>query len=170
MPSTVWESPTPGKDPRVVLNIASSVEELKLVDDACERFARMVGLDGESAHELGTAVREAAANAIKHGNAGDRSKRVHIEFDIPNENGRSCVRVRVRDEGAGFDPSRVPDPLAPPNVSSTSGRGVFLMRTFMDEVAVLQPPSGGTEIVMRKTFRRSPGSLLEVVDPDMPTN
>jgi serine/threonine-protein kinase RsbW len=155
MPSTVWESPTPGKDPRVVLNIASAIEELKLVDDASERFARMVGLDEESAHTFGIAVREAAANAIKHGNAGDCRKRVHVEFDIPNENGRSCVRVCIRDEGAGFDPSRVPDPLAPANVSLTNGRGIFLMRTFMDEVAVRQAPSGGTEIVMRRAFSRA---------------
>jgi serine/threonine-protein kinase RsbW len=155
MPSTVWEPLGPGEDPRVVLNIASAVEELKLVDDACERFGRMVGLDEDSVHTFGIAVREAAANAIKHGNAGDRCKRVHIEFDIPIENGRSCVRVRVRDEGAGFDPACVPDPLAPSNVSATSGRGIFLMRAFMDEVAVLQAPTGGTEIVMQKAFARS---------------
>ena len=153
MPLTDWEPLAAGEDPRVVLNIGSAIEELKRVDDACERFARMAGLDEDSAHAFGIAVREAAANAIKHGNAGDDRKRVHIEFDIPNENGRSCVRVRVRDEGAGFDPSCVPDPLAPSNVSATSGRGIFLMRAFMDEVAVVQAPSG-TEIVMRKTFSR----------------
>src|SRR5262245_56464197 len=155
MPSTVWEPLRPGEVPRIVLTLASAVEELKLVDETSERFARMVGLDEDAVYTFGIAVREAAANAIKHGNGGDRRKRVHIEFDIPNENGRSCVRVCVRDEGAGFDPSRVPDPLAPPNVCLTSGRGIFLMRTFMDDVVVLPVPSGGTEIVMCKVFSRS---------------
>src|SRR5262245_14056861 len=154
MPLTDWEPLVPGKDPRVVLNIGSAIQELKRVDHACARFARMLGLDEDSAHALGIAVREAAANAIKHGNAGDERKRVHIEFDIPNENGRSCVRVRVRDEGTGFDPSFVPDPLAASTVSATSRRGLFLMRAFMDDVAILQAPSGGTEIVMRRTFSR----------------
>jgi serine/threonine-protein kinase RsbW len=159
MPLTASTSLTPGEDPRVVLDISSAVEDLKLVDEASERFARIAGLDEDAVHAFVIAVREAAANAIKHGNAGDRGKRVQIEFDIANENGRqSCVCVRVRDEGAGFDLSCVPDPLAPSNVSATSGRGIFLMRAFMDEVAVLQAPSGGTEIVMRKVVPRTLGT------------
>jgi anti-sigma regulatory factor (Ser/Thr protein kinase) len=58
--------------------------------------------------------------------------------------------VRVRDEGPGFDPTRVPDPLAPENLSKPSGRGIFLMRMLMDEVAFRQLPDGGMEVTMRK--------------------
>jgi serine/threonine-protein kinase RsbW len=156
MALTPGEPHTPGESPRLFLNIASLVEELALVDAASERFARMVGLDDDSMHTFSIAVREAAANAIRHGNAGDPGKQVRIEFDTGYENGRCCALVRIRDEGAGFDPSCVPDPLAPANVEATSGRGIFLMRCFMDDVSVAAAPGGGTEIVLRKAV---PGAL-----------
>lgn len=142
----------PDEGARVVLEISSAVESLQLVDHVSEHFANMAGLDDDAVHTFGVAVREAAANAIKHGNASDRWKRVHLEFDVPTDNGRCYIRVRVRDEGAGFDPAHLPDPLAPENLSGTSGRGMFLMRSFMDDVAVRRAPTGGTEIVMLKAF------------------
>jgi len=146
---------TPDGGSRVVLEISSAVEALKFVDQVSQQFASMAGLDEEGAHTFGIAVREAAVNAIRHGNANDRHKRVYIEYDVPHENGHSYARVRVRDEGVGFDPSSVPDPLAHHNVSLTTGRGIFLMRSFMDNVAVHRMPHGGTEIVM---LRRLPAS------------
>jgi serine/threonine-protein kinase RsbW len=155
MPSTTGEPLTPGEGARVVLEISSAVETLKLVDQVSEHFAGMAGLDEDAVHAFGVAVREAAANAIKHGNACDRFKRVHIEFDLPRGNGRLYVRVRVRDQGAGFDLSCVPDPLAPTNLSVASGRGMFLMRSFMDDVTVRPAPSGGTEVVMLKAVDRT---------------
>ena len=64
----------------------------------------MAGLDDDAVFNFGIAVREAAVNAMKHGNAGDRRKRAHIEFGVRNEDGQPCVHVCVRDEGVGFDP------------------------------------------------------------------
>ena len=145
--------PAPDDDPRVVLEISSAVEVLKLVDQVSEQFARMAGLDDDSVFSFGVAVREAAVNAMKHGNAGDRRKRVHIEFAVRDEDGQPYVHVCVRDQGAGFDPACLPDPLASENVCVTSGRGIFLMRAFMDDVAVHRAANGGTEVVMRKAVK-----------------
>jgi serine/threonine-protein kinase RsbW len=145
--------PAPDDDPRVILEISSAVEVLKLVDQVSEQFARMAGLDDDAVFSFGVAVREAAVNAMKHGNAGDRRKRVHIEFAVRDDDGQPYVHVCVRDQGSGFDPACLPDPLASENVCVTSGRGIFLMRAFMDDVAVHRAANGGTEVVMRKAVK-----------------
>jgi serine/threonine-protein kinase RsbW len=94
------------------------------------------------------ALREVLANAIKHGNAEDRSKRVHLEMDVTGE----ILKIRVRDEGAGFDPDKVDDPLAPENRFKTSGRGIFYMKTFMDDVRFQRAEGGGMEIFLTKNL------------------
>jgi len=96
------------------------------------------------------AVRESVINAIKHGNAGDESKRVQVEFTYSLENPSDGLEIVVRDEGAGFDLANLPDPLASENLLKTSGRGVFLMRKFMDEVEWVCLPEGGMEVRMSK--------------------
>ena len=143
----------PDDDPRVILEVSSAVEVLKLVDQVSEQFAQMAGLEDDAVYTFGIAVREATVNAMKHGNAGDRRKRVHIEFAVRDEDGQPYVHVRVRDEGAGFDPACLPDPLASENMCVTSGRGIFLMRAFMDDVTVHRAANGGTEIAMRKAVK-----------------
>jgi serine/threonine-protein kinase RsbW len=143
----------PDEDPRVILEVSSAVEVLKLVDQVSEQFAHMAGLDDDAVFSFGVAVREAAVNAMKHGNAGDRRKRVHIEFDVRDEDGQPYVHVCVRDQGIGFDPACLPDPLSAENVCVTSGRGIFLMRAFMDDVTVHRAANGGTEVVMRKAVK-----------------
>jgi serine/threonine-protein kinase RsbW len=94
-------------------------------------------------------------NAIKHGNRNDTGKRVHVEFTPlePAEAPQGVV-IRVRDEGPGFDPATVPDPLAPENLLKGSGRGIFLIRSFMDEMVLQRAEEGGMEMVMVK--RASP--------------
>jgi len=138
----------------VLLEIPSTFEMLKVVDFLSEQFARIAGLDEDGAHCLGIAVREAVVNAMKHGNRNDVRKRTRVEFaawvDLPQPR----VVVRVRDEGSGFDMTGVRDPLAPENISETSGRGIFLMRALMDDVQVHHLPAGGTEIVLAKTINR----------------
>ena len=124
----------PDDDPRVILEVSSAVEVLKLIDQVSEQFGHLAGLDDDAVFNFGIAVREAAVNAMKHGNAGDRRKRVHIEFGVRHDDGQPCVHVRVRDEGGGFDPACLPDPLASENMCVTSGRGLFLMRKLMDRV------------------------------------
>ena len=143
----------PDDDPRVILEVSSAVEVLKLIDQVSEQFGQMAGLDDDAVFSFGIAVREATVNAMKHGNAGDRRKRVHIEFGVRNEDGQPCVHVCVRDEGVGFDPACLPDPLASENMCGTSGRGIFLMRAFMDDVTVHRAANGGTEIAMRKAVK-----------------
>jgi serine/threonine-protein kinase RsbW len=89
-------------------------------------------------------------NAIKHGNRNDESKRVAVEFTaVPLDQPEQLI-IRVEDEGEGFDPQELADPLAPENILKSSGRGIFLMRSFMDEVDLRQAPGGGMEVVMVK--------------------
>lgn len=90
------------------------------------------------------ALREALANAVVHGNREDAGKKVHVRCDCGSDLGVSLV---VRDEGVGFDPGAVPDPLAPENVDAEHGRGILLMRQFMDEIHY---EHGGREVHMRK--------------------
>jgi serine/threonine-protein kinase RsbW len=91
------------------------------------------------------AVREAAVNAVLHGNAYDPSKKVKVDFE---RNGCALI-ITIRDQGKGLDPAKIPDPLAPENLLKTSGRGIFLIRSFMDEVQIL-PSQTGTEIKLIK--------------------
>ncbi len=122
---------------------------LDFVQVVSDHVGRLAGLDEDAVHWVGVAVRESVINAIKHGNAGDQRKRVHVEF-TPLASSPQGVSVSVRDEGSGFDPSDLPDPLAPENILKSSGRGIFLIRSFMDEVELRTAPQGGMEVVMVK--------------------
>jgi serine/threonine-protein kinase RsbW len=101
-------------------------------------------------------------NAIKHGNCNDVAKRVHVEFTpLETADAPQGVSIRVRDEGPGFDPAAVPDPLAPENLLKGSGRGIFLIRSFMDEMVLQRAAEGGMEMVMvkRASPEQDPGYL-----------
>ncbi len=100
-------------------------------------------------HWVGVAVRESVINAIKHGNQNDATKHVFVEFET-HEMAVPELSIRVRDQGAGFDPEEVADPLAPENLLKSSGRGIFLIRNFMDDVRLQRAPEGGMEIRMVK--------------------
>ena len=91
------------------------------------------------------AVREEAVNAVLHGNAYDPEKKVRLEFE---RTGHDLV-ITIRDQGRGLDLAKVPDPLAPENLLKTSGRGIFLIRSFMDAVEI-HPSQTGTEIKLIK--------------------
>ena len=135
----------------VRLDFDSTFEMLDLVQVVSDHIGRLAGLDEEARHWVNVAVRESVINAIKHGNRNDVGKRVHVEFtplessDVPQG-----VVIRVRDEGPGFDPADVPDPLAPENLLKGSGRGIFLIRSFMDEMVLQRAAEGGMEMVMVK--------------------
>jgi len=135
----------------VRLDFDSTFEMLDLVQVVSDHIARLAGLDEEARHWVNVAVRESVINAIKHGNRNDTAKRVHVEF-TPLEGTASPqgVSIRVRDEGPGFDPEDVPDPLAPENLLKGSGRGIFLIRSFMDEMVLQRAPEGGMEMRMVK--------------------
>ena len=134
----------------VRLDFHSSLEMLDFVQAVSDHIGRMVGLDDDSLHWVSVAVRESVINAIKHGNCSDVGKRVHVEFTLLEGGQQPGIAIRVRDEGRGFDPSDLADPLAEENLLKTGGRGIFLMRSFMDEMTFQRAPEGGMEVRMVK--------------------
>jgi serine/threonine-protein kinase RsbW len=134
----------------VRLDFDSTFEMLDMVQVVSDHIARLAGLDEEARHWVNVAVRESVINAIKHGNRNDTGKRVHVEFTPLAAETPQGVHIRVRDEGPGFDPTTVPDPLAPENLLKGSGRGIFLIRSFMDEMVLQRAAEGGMEMVMVK--------------------
>ena len=140
----------------VRLDFQSSCDMLDLVQVVSDHVGRLAGLDDESVHWVGVAVRESVINAIKHGNANDEQKRVHVEFTPLEGETPPGLAIRVRDEGPGFDPAMLPDCLAPENVLKASGRGIFLIRSFMDELRLQRAAEGGMEMVMVKRAAATP--------------
>ena len=140
---------TANGDQIVRLEFTSAFEMLDFVQVVSDHIARGIGLDEDSSHWVSVAIRESVINAIKHGNRNDAAKHVFIEF----ETARYAVpelMIRVRDEGEGFDPETIANPLDPENLLKSSGRGIFLIRNFMDDVQLQRAPEGGMEIRMVK--------------------
>jgi serine/threonine-protein kinase RsbW len=134
----------------VRLQIQSNFDLLDSVQVVSDRMAQLAGLDEDAIHWIGVAVRESVINAIKHGNREDLRKLVTVEFTFaPVIDPRELI-VRVVDEGEGFDPQAVGDPLAPENILKSSGRGIFFMRSFMDDVTLRRASEGGMEVRMVK--------------------
>jgi serine/threonine-protein kinase RsbW len=132
------------------LELPSSFELLDLVQLLSDRLSSIAGLDEDSTHWVGVAVRESVINAIKHGNREDMAKHVTVEFALlPRVHPEEFI-VRVLDEGEGFDPEEVANPLDPENMLKSSGRGIFFMRNFMDDVSIARRPEGGMAVRMRK--------------------
>jgi serine/threonine-protein kinase RsbW len=131
----------------VRLEFCSVFDMLDFVQVVGDYMARSAGLDEDSLHWVSVAIRESVINAIKHGNRYDASKHVFVEF--ATDPGRE-ISVRIRDQGEGFDPEEVADPLSPENMLKSSGRGIFLMRAFMDHLSLQRAPEGGMEVHMVK--------------------
>ena len=128
------------------IELPSSFELLDLVQILSDRVSGLAGLDEDATHWVSVAVRESVINAIKHGNKADEAKRVVVVITSH----ANALEVRVQDQGEGFDPAAVPDPLAEENLLKADGRGIFFMRQFMDEVSYTFPPRGGTAVKMVK--------------------
>lgn len=134
----------------VRLQIHSHFDMLDFVQVVSDRVGQLAGMDEDTIHWIGVAVRESVINAIKHGNREDHGKLVTVEFSFtPVAFPRELV-VRVLDQGEGFDPLDVPDPLAADNRLKSSGRGIFFMRSFMDDVVLRRGAEGGMECRMVK--------------------
>jgi serine/threonine-protein kinase RsbW len=131
------------------LEFSSAFEMLDFVQVVSDHLARSVGLDEDSLHWVSVAIRESVINAIKHGNKSDAAKHVFVEFETATDTVPELA-IRVRDEGEGFDPETVANPLDPENLLKSSGRGIFLIRNFMDDVRLQRAPEGGMEIRMVK--------------------
>ena len=139
----------------VRLTIHSVFDTLDLIQIVSDRLSALAGLDEDATHWVGVSVRESVINAIKHGNRNDSSKRVFVDFEAAPE-AVPELTIRVRDQGAGFDPGELADPLAPENLLKASGRGIFLIRNFMDQVELRRVPEGGMEIQMTKRVSPQP--------------
>lgn len=140
-------------DCRVVrLELPSSFELLDLVQIVSDRMTALAGLDEDAIHWISVAVRESVINAIKHGNQEDRTKHVTVSFGLGPHAKPEQFIVEVLDEGNGFDPGDVANPLEAENVLKSSGRGIFFMRSFMDHVEIARRPQGGMSVLMWKNL------------------
>lgn len=134
------------QDHRFHLAIGSQFENIELVQVVLNDSLERLGVDGEARYWVDIAVREAVANAIKHGNAQDPGKKVCVDAGVEGDE----LVIRIEDEGEGFDPGRLDDPRSPENLLKPSGRGIFYMRSFMDQIQYGARPGGGTVVTLRK--------------------
>ena len=132
------------------MQIHSNFDMVDFVQVVSDRVGQLAGMDEDTVHWIGVAVRESVINAIKHGNREDSGKLVTVEFTFAPVTDPRELMVRVLDEGEGFDPQEVADPLAPENMLKASGRGIFFMRSFMDDVVLRRASDGGMEVRMVK--------------------
>ena len=121
------------------------MESVSEVEAAADKLANEAGLDEEERFRVTMAVREAAVNAVLHGNDYDPAKQITASFE---NDGKSLI-FTIADQGKGLDPETLPDPLAPENLLRGTGRGIFLIRSFMDEVRFRQLHPG-TELTLVK--------------------
>jgi len=138
------------KEPlRAVISIASRFENIEIVERALRDLCGTASVVEEDLAPLINAVWEATANAIRHGNHQQPDRKVLIDLAIEAD----AVKLRVQDEGGGFDASGVPDPTAPENLLRASGRGIFFMRQLMDRVEFTTAANGGTLVEMERRLQ-----------------
>jgi serine/threonine-protein kinase RsbW len=135
------------------LILSSRFENIEVAERTLVDLCVQAGCGGEDEYWLVTALREALANAIRHGNQQDPALKVKVDFAICD----CTVRIRVEDEGKGFDPAAIPDPTSPENLLRPSGRGIFYIRQFMNQVEFSRAPHGGTSVIMVRHLRPRTG-------------
>ncbi|MBZ5515415.1 MAG: ATP-binding protein [Acidobacteriia bacterium] len=126
--------------------LESDLKNVEVAEEVTRRVSSTAGFDEDDQHKIDMAVHESVINAIWHGNKNDPSKHVWLRFEIF----RDRLEIHIRDQGNGYDPSHLPDPLLAENLLNVSGRGIFLIRTFMDEFRVESRAGQGTEVVLVK--------------------
>ena len=128
------------------LSLPSRIDTVATAAAAVAEFLSRSGITEDAAFGIDMAVREAVTNAVVHGNRQDENKTVEVTL----KSAPDAVEISVHDQGVGFNPEAVPDPTADENILKASGRGIFFMRSFMDEVDWLIRPGGGTTVRMLK--------------------
>ncbi|HET9743713.1 MAG TPA: ATP-binding protein [Terriglobales bacterium] len=141
---------------RVSYTLDSSLDSVNKAEQTAEELAAKMPFDDEECHRIAMAVREAAVNAVLHGNAYDPNKKMTVSF----ENTGDTLKIVIADQGRGLDEKDIPDPLAEENLLKQSGRGIFLIRSFMDEVR-FRNLAPGTEITLIKHIGQSSGEASE---------
>ena len=124
----------------------STLDSVDSAEELAVGMATRAGFDEDDLMKIGMAVRESVVNAVVHGNRYNSNKKVR--FSVAHEAER--FTVRIADQGEGFDFENLPDPLAPENLMRTSGRGIFLIRSFMDEFQMRHLEPTGTEVTLVK--------------------
>ncbi len=132
------------------ISLPSTMDSVSELESLAEKLASEAGLDEDETFRVSMAAREAAVNAVLHGNEYDPSKHVTASF----ENTGESIVITISDEGRGLDPSKLPDPREPENLLLGTGRGIFLIRSMMDEVNFRQLHPG-TELTLVKHLARS---------------
>jgi serine/threonine-protein kinase RsbW len=128
------------------LVLPSHIEAVADAAAAAADFVKRCGAGDDTAFGVDIAIREAVTNAVVHANQKDEAKKVAVTFSCTSD----ALEIEVSDQGHGFDPASVPDPTDPGNILKTSGRGVFLIKNFMDKVEWFMRPEGGTTLRMTK--------------------
>ena len=141
---------------RVSYTLDSTLDSVNKAEQTAEAVAAKMPFDEESCHRIAMAVREAAVNAVLHGNAYNPDKKFFVAYEKTPQ----ALVITVTDQGQGLDETLIPDPLAPENLMKQSGRGIFLIRAFMDEVTIrnMHP---GTEITLVKHVGREAANAKE---------
>jgi serine/threonine-protein kinase RsbW len=138
--------PVEGQKELLNRDFDSTLESVDEAESAIFSAGEQEGFDEDDLHKIGMAVRECMVNAVVHGNRYNVNKRVHVQVTSSSDS----LTVKISDQGEGFEPSDVPDPLAEENLLRHSGRGVFLIRAFMDEVQFRKLSPNGTEVTLVK--------------------
>jgi serine/threonine-protein kinase RsbW len=141
---------------RVSYTLESTLESVNQAEQTASEAAARAGFGEDEQYQVAMAVREAAVNAVLHGNAYDPGKRFMVAYETTHE----ALVITITDQGKGLDPARIPDPLAPENLMKGSGRGIFLIRAFMDEVKI-RNTNPGTEITLIKHTGRDAAAKEE---------
>lgn len=141
---------------RVSYTLASTLDSVNRAESLAAETAARAGFSEDEQSNIAMAVREAAVNAVLHGNAYDPEKKVFIVYERTGD----ALVITITDQGKGLDPERLPDPLSPENLMKGSGRGIFLIRAFMDEVK-FRNAQPGTEITLIKHIGRSAANAKE---------
>jgi serine/threonine-protein kinase RsbW len=141
-------------NPSLEITLETLLESVDLAESIVQRASESAGFSEEEVHKIGMAVREAVVNAYNYGNRQDRRKKIVLTLEFEPD----AMVLHILDEGPGFELQEIPDPLAEENLLRTSGRGLFLMRAFMDNIAVRRGPCGGAELVMWKKLPPSGGN------------
>ena len=131
---------------RMEVTLESIIDSVDLAEDITVRIAESAGFEEEDRHRIGMSVREGVINAVTYGNHQSRDKKVYLTLELNTEK----LTIHILDQGEGFTLANVPDPLVEENLLKSSGRGILLMRAFMDEFDVLRGRTGGAEVVMVK--------------------
>jgi serine/threonine-protein kinase RsbW len=147
----------PNEAKRIEVKLETLFNNVNVAEDISLRVAQSAGFDEDDCHKICMSVREAVINALRYGNQEQPEKKILLVFEV-------CLEkfvIHVIDEGCGFNLCDIPDPLAEENLLRTSGRGIFLMRTFMDELGVQPSSEGGCELIMSKWLPWSPNRFSQ---------